>query len=285
MIRSIRDTCWTPLMLTGCWFFGGTLAWGQSAPPATDAPSGFAVVELFTSEGCSSCPAADDVLAGLAADAVKTKRPVITLAFHVDYWNHLGHPDRFSAAPFTARQRAYVAAMSLQSAYAPQMIVNGKAEFVGSDRRRAEREIEAALEAPAAAKVEIKSAKVVRSPDDPKRSAAAGDAASPAIEVELSVTGAPRDAKLCVAIVQNELATDVKRGENAGRKLKHERVVRVFDDAQLGASSSAKRTLRLPADAKAESCRAVAFVQDPNTLRIVAAAETVIEPPPSGQKP
>src|SRR4051812_22710448 len=99
--------------------------------------SGFAVVELFTSEGCSSCPRADDVLNELSAEASRDGRPVYTLAFHVDYWDETGWRDPYSASWATQYQRAYVGALRAQGLYTPQMVVNGREEFIGSHASQA----------------------------------------------------------------------------------------------------------------------------------------------------
>src|SRR5271170_1584198 len=89
-----------------------------------------AVVELFTSEGCSSCPPAETYVGELA------QRPgVLALSFHVDYWDDLGWRDRFGIPEATPRQRAYARAMSLSSVYTPQVVIDGHEDFVGSDRR------------------------------------------------------------------------------------------------------------------------------------------------------
>src|ERR1700709_1958776 len=91
---------------------------------------GFAVVELFTSEGCSSCPAADDVVAKVQNE--NNDKPVYILAYHVDYWNRLGWKDVFSDAAYSKRQNQYAAWLNLESIYTPQVVVNGNKEFVGS---------------------------------------------------------------------------------------------------------------------------------------------------------
>ena len=107
-----------------------------ATPPATPV-----VVELFTSEGCSSCPPADLVLQRLEAGVGVPGAYVIALGEHVTYWDRLGWKDRFSADVFTRRQENYTWQFRSDSAYTPQMIVNGQAEFVGSDEARARREI------------------------------------------------------------------------------------------------------------------------------------------------
>ena len=103
---------------------------------------GFAVVELFTSEGCSSCPAADAAVARLLA---KNNEQVYVLAYHVDYWNKLGWKDSFSKAEYSQRQSGYAAQFKLNSTYTPQIVVNGSSEFVGSDERKLKSNVEKKL--------------------------------------------------------------------------------------------------------------------------------------------
>ncbi|MEO7532910.1 MAG: DUF1223 domain-containing protein, partial [Ferruginibacter sp.] len=115
-----------------------------SQPPA---PQGFAVVELFTSEGCSSCPPAD---AAMSVIANKYKEQVFVLGFHVDYWNRLGWKDEFSSSDYSKRQRNYATAFSLEGVYTPQVVVNGKSQFVGSDKSKIEKVIQSQLNEKAA---------------------------------------------------------------------------------------------------------------------------------------
>ena len=102
----------------------------------TSKDASFAVVELFSSEGCSSCPAADLLVSKLTAWARQNNEPVYPLTFHVDYWNNLGWRDVFSRSEFTQRQAAYARIFKDQGMYTPQMIVNGSEAFVGSDQPR-----------------------------------------------------------------------------------------------------------------------------------------------------
>src|SRR5436190_23170457 len=123
----------------------GLAAWGPRVTRAAgtgDAtmPAGAAVpvlVELFTSEGCSSCPPADTLLTRLAAEKTAGGAEIVTLAFHVDYWDRLGWKDRFSSAAFTERQNRYAAAWNTDRVYTPQAVVDGRVEFIGTDANRA----------------------------------------------------------------------------------------------------------------------------------------------------
>ena len=113
------------------------------------------IVELFTSEGCSSCPPADDLLARLEHQNISNAR-VIALEEHVDYWNHLGWTDPFSSPLYTARQNEYAVAFKVDSVYTPQMIINGRVEFVGNSGGRAASEIQrAALETMATVRLRL----------------------------------------------------------------------------------------------------------------------------------
>lgn len=230
-------------------------------PPSTDAHP-FALVELFTSEGCSSCPPADavlrDVAVAVAHGARTASRDVYALSFHVDYWNELGWPDRFSQGAFTARQRAYADARHERSVYTPQMIVNGREELNGGDAAGARRAIDRALHAEPS---RVALAAAVAGP---------GERGSDVVAVRFSTTGAPPDAILYVALVEPFATSRVTRGENAGKTLDHANVVRALDAAPLAAPSGV-RALALPRDVPRESLEVVAWVQVPATMQVLAA--------------
>jgi hypothetical protein len=223
------------------------------APAQTRTP---VVVELFTSEGCSSCPPADNLLARLSRNFPDVN--VIPLSEHVDYWNHLGWKDPFSSTLFSARQQDYGRMFRLESVYTPQMVVNGQTEFSGSDRVRAEQEIRKASQGPRAT---VEMAKL-------------SDQA-----VRLRVDDVPagtRNADMFLAVTESFLETDVRSGENAGRHLAHTGVVRSL--TTLG-HIDAKKTLAYTADAKINlnpewrrpNVRLVLFVQDRSTRKIIGA--------------
>ena len=120
---------------------------GQSEVQTDDnnSPSSFAVVELFTSEGCSSCPPADKLLGEIVANARENKKSVFALAFHVDYWDYIGWKDPYAKKAFSERQQRYAQTFRSNRIYTPQMVVNGTEEFVGSNRAKARANIESAL--------------------------------------------------------------------------------------------------------------------------------------------
>jgi len=123
----------------------------RSGPPTPKVP---VLVELFTSEGCSSCPPADKLLARLQRQQPAAGALIIPLSEHVDYWDGASWRDPFSSPAFTARQGAYVRALRAQDTYTPEMVVDGQAEFVGSDEDAALNSISAAAEV-RKAKVEV----------------------------------------------------------------------------------------------------------------------------------
>lgn len=173
------------------------------------------VIELFTSQGCSSCPAADRNLAEIVEKAESSGLPIFGLSFHVDYWNYIGWKDPYSQAPFTERQRHYASLMHSGNIYTPQMIVNGTREFVGSDQARSNTEIaHASGQKPA---FHLKIGTVERREGK--------------LSVSYSVDREPVDQHIHVALVEKSVANPVSRGENAGRRLSHRNVVRSFTTA------------------------------------------------------
>ena len=168
---------------------------------------GFAVIELFTSEGCSSCPPADKLLETI--DKEYAGKNVLVLSYHVDYWNKLGWKDEFSSAENTARQKYYANHFRLNSIYTPQAVVNGTTEFVGSDRNKMTNTIEQS-------KKINKTITLSASVDNNK------------VMVDYKVNDQSGGESMLIALVQKQATTEVKRGENGGRKLHHINIVREF---------------------------------------------------------
>jgi len=227
------------------------------------------LVELFTSEGCSSCPPADALLRKL--DQTQTIRDVdlIVLSEHVDYWNNIGWKDPYSAHAYSERQSEYAARFGNGSVYTPQMVVDGRFEFVGSDERTAARAIEEAVNT---AKVPV------------ELSVVPVDERSSVLEVRVGAlppgTGT-KSADVYLAIADERDKSHVSGGENAGRTLDHVAVLRRFSriggvDASHEFSGSIKLTptLKIGSDA-----RIVVIVQQSNAGRVVGAA---VERVPAG---
>lgn len=219
------------------------------------------LVELFTSEGCSDCPPADALLAELDSRQFVSGAQAIVLSEHVTYWNHLGWRDPFSFEAMDQRQQHYAQQFGLDSAYTPQMVVDGAAQLVGSNGAELNRAVVHAVGAP----------KVAITIVDPHRAADGS--------IEFSVHAdikAAKGANLVAALAENATRSEVARGENAGRTLHHVAVVRAIKDFSAGAADG--RSLRLsPVDAstmsKDEPLRVVVFLVDSKSGHVVSAAE------------
>jgi hypothetical protein len=220
------------------------------------------LVELFTSEGCSSCPPADQVLAQLQESQPVANAVVIPLSEHVDYWNYIGWADPFSSPAFSERQRAYARALRLEQVYTPQMVISGQAEFVGSDRSRALAAIRAAARAPQA---DVQ-AKPANAPDSPATLDVRVDNLPPVRQGD--------KAEVLLAITEDGLSSSVSRGENAGRRLAHTAVVRsmrALGEARAGHVFTASPRMSLERSWKSGSLSAVVFVQEQASGRVLGA--------------
>jgi hypothetical protein len=197
------------------------------------------IVELFTSQGCSSCPAADRNLSKLVKE-----NGVLGLSFHVDYWNYIGWKDPYSQKLFTERQRIYAEKMNSSSVYTPQMIVNGKTQFVGSDLAKASLSIKKLNDERAV--TILVSELIVKD----------GKASLTYAVDQLSTN----DVINC-AIVEKSIENYIPRGENKGLTLHHDNVVRAFETFPL--QTSATIEIVLP-DVKRENTSLILYIQDKN---------------------
>lgn len=219
------------------------------------------LVELFTSEGCSSCPPADEVLGQLARSQPVPGALVIALSEHVDYWNRLGWKDPYSSKLFSERQRAYAAAFRKSSVYTPQIVVDGRAELVGSDARGVRREIANAAREP---KLEIAVSR-------------GGTASSLRVRVAPAASlSKDARAEVLLAIVENDLHSQVSRGENSGRRLSHTAVVRRLQAVGFIAGGRAfekEIPLTLDPSWNVAKLTAVVFVQEGSAGKVLGAAQ------------
>jgi hypothetical protein len=222
------------------------------------------VVELFTSEGCSSCPPADTLLKALVDGPPVKDVQIIALGEHVDYWDQLGWKDRFSSAALTNRQRVYAASLGTE-VYTPQMVVDGQTVFVGSDAAAARRALERAASA-AHGQLTI---------------AAAYPAGTAALRVTLTASGLPTAgrgdrADLVVAITEDGLQSNVTRGENHGRTLAHAAVVRHL--ATVGDAGTTPATTEIPIGSgwRRDRLKVIGFVQERRGRAILASAAAVV---------
>lgn len=218
------------------------------------------LVELFTSEGCSSCPPADALLSRLGRTQPVHGADIIMLEEHVDYWDGLGWKDPFSSEAATMRQREYGSALGGQEIYTPEMVVDGSMSFVGSSDMEALRAIRLS------SKAHKPAVQLAWGADDTLK-----------IDVSPIASSAHKDdLQLFLAVSESMLHTDVKHGENAGRGLEHNGVVRQLslvtkiNSPSSGISSTA--TVHPAREWKRENLRAVVFVQDRNSRHILAVA-------------
>jgi hypothetical protein len=209
------------------------------------------LLELYTSEGCDSCPPADRWISSLASRGYGSDR-VVVVAFHVDYWDRLGWPDRFAQARFTERQRAINDRNRSRVIYTPQLVLNGKDYRRGLRDDFAERVAAIAREpAKAALALNVRPA-----------------------ESQWAVTGKwsgaePGDARAWMALYENDLATDVRAGENRNKRLQHDFVAR--DIAGPFATGSFSHAFKIEAAWKRRDLSIAAFVQDPRTGNVLQA--------------
>lgn len=221
------------------------------------------VVELFTSEGCSTCPPADALL-----QKMDTLQPIpgvqlIVLSEHVDYWDHEGWKDPNSSSALTDRQRAYVSALGLKTAYTPQLIVNGTSEIRVGDPQQMEKTLQEAKAAPMVSvriggvRVEIGNPTVFRT------------------RIEADGALDQRNADIYVAVVLDHVESRVLHGENGGRHLTHVAVVQQLTKiGRLGKGKSFGEDvqLKIKPGTDPKNVRLVAFVQEPGPGRVVGAA-------------
>ena len=220
------------------------------------------LVELFTSEGCSSCPPADALLMKLNDTQPIAGVDVIALEEHVDYWDRPEWRDPFSSAEVTKRQRQYTDRLELDSAYTPEMVIDGQTEFVGSDANKAAREL-------------AKAAARTKAPVHVTLREKSGDRVSLEVQVEAASPG-----DVLLAITERKLASDVKGGENAGRNMKHSAVVRklvAIGKVKKGELFSKQTAVTLASDWKPENLSAVVFVQERGSGKVLGAAELRLE--------
>jgi hypothetical protein len=216
------------------------------------------IVELFTSQGCSSCPSADKLLHKIIDKAENENLPILGLSFHVDYWNRLGWKDVFSNKLFTDRQYEYARSFQSSSVYTPQMVVNGNQEFVGSNESKAWETIQTALKTSSLIEINISNLSKTKNQ----------------ISFEYSANKSSDQFLVNAALVERNLSVDIKRGENGGRTLDHDNVVKEFQVAQLEKTGAFK--MELSSISKINSSAVILYVQDAKTLEIVGATKVLL---------
>ncbi|MBI5175586.1 MAG: DUF1223 domain-containing protein [Candidatus Melainabacteria bacterium] len=216
---------------------------GDDRPPV--------VVELFTSEGCSSCPPADKLLAELSK---MNGSSVIILSEHVDYWDYLGWRDPFSAPLFTDRQRHYARVLNQDSVYTPEIVINGAIGFVGTDRQKAEKEITGRTALPR----------------DRFLFEAVEKNNGHSADIVLKDTGLPlsKDERMVVFLTEDQVSVPVRAGENSGRVLNHAGVVR---ESLLFDKVPPRFELPVPSSGRSQAFKVVVLRQNMRTMSITGA--------------
>ena len=211
------------------------------------------LVELFTSEGCSSCPPADKALININEKQPFSDAEVITLSMHVDYWNRLGWTDKFSSAQFSERQSSYSDTFNLDGVYTPQMVVDGTTQFVGGNLNEAKKAVTEAVKSPKA-DVEL---------------TVSGDK----LQVKISNLPEHSAANVLVAIAEDNLSTNVQNGENGGRTLNHTSVVRelkIIGTIAANDKSFEKETaFQIQSSWKKQNLKLVVFAQTEKNNRVI----------------
>ena len=215
------------------------------------------LVELFTSEGCSSCPPADRALAELDSRQPFAEAEIIALALHVDYWNYLGWKDEFSSPTYSRRQGLYTSKFKLDGNYTPQMVVDGEQHFVGSNTDEAKKAITKALKKEKS-KIEL---------------SLGGD------KLMVSIPNLPKheDATVFLAIAESDLKRNVKRGENSGKTLEHVAVARGLQSlGMINAQTNefkAETVVQIQPEWKKENLKFVVFVQENASRKILGVSQ------------
>ncbi|GGI23750.1 DUF1223 domain-containing protein [Pedobacter mendelii] len=218
------------------------------------APSGFAVVELFTSEGCSSCPPADALVARIEKE--NQDRPVYILAYHVDYWDRLGWKDTFSNRIFSQRQNQYAKWLNLSSVYTPQIVINGSKEFVGSEEKTLRGAITSSLSEAGKTKLAI------------SLSLQSGQNI-----IDYQINQPTLGYNLLVAIITPNASNKIERGENKGRTLSHVQIVRSLENFSLNGKDKGSVNFLPAKGIQQGSAEIIALLQNEKTGQITAAAK------------
>jgi hypothetical protein len=218
-------------------------------------PPGFALIELFSSEGCSSCPPAEAVMSMFLYRANAEILPIYIIEFHVDYWDYLGWKDTFATHEYSQRQQDYGDYFKLNSIYTPQAIINGKYEMVGSDEDKINTIISGELKGPSSVIINCKVHKI----DNSK------------VEADYAVTGNISGTQLNFAIIESGLITHIKKGENSGKTLAHENVARVFKTVLLN-SATGKIILEIP-HVKIANAKLLCYLQNTSNRNITGATQ------------
>lgn len=238
-------------------------AWGQAAAGASAEPQRAVLVELFTSEGCSSCPPADGLLRAVNGKRTADGQLIVGLSEHVTYWNQLGWRDRFSSDVFTDRQNRYAENLHLDEVYTPQMVVNGREQFVGSNGPA----LKAALHREAnSSELDLQIISVQAEPG------------ALTFRFRVGPLALKRAVEIVAVITDDTDRSEVTRGENAGTALEHVAVARLLAPVALvKEAGGAEKEIRLPLPSASPASvgaghHLVLLAQEPGTGAVLGTA-------------
>ena len=246
------------VLIFAAWLF---VAAGDAPRQETSSP---VLVELFTSEGCSSCPPADALLQQLDRTQPVAGAQLIVLSEHVDYWNHIGWTDPYSSRFFSDRQSAYSDRFGLNSVYTPQMVVDGTTEFVGNDSRQASQAVQKSL---AVQKIPVRISAISLDAPNTLRAHVEADA--------LPETSKARKADIYLVVALNHAESQVLRGENSGHRLTHVGVVQSLTkigNLEPGKNFAQDAQVKLDSRTDLTNLRVIAFVQQAGQRQVLGAA-------------
>jgi hypothetical protein len=255
------DNCFVKLKIVFFWLFvfSACVFYVKGQPSAENPqsairnPQAKVLVELYTAEGCPTCPPAGRALVSLQKEQPAPNTEIITLAFHVDYWNERGWTDKFSSPLFSQRQQYYTNKFKIGASYTPQMIVDGNYEFVGSNLEKAKQFIGEASK--------ITKAKIQLELNEQT------------LKVNISEIPKHTDATIYLAIAEDNLSSEVAKGKNSTLKLEHISVVRelrlIGNLPATNQSFSAEHQFQIQPDWKKENLKLVVFIQEKQSRKII----------------
>ncbi len=226
----------------------------------TNAQKPFALVELFTSEGCSSCPPADVLLSKTGINAEKSGQNIFFLAYHVDYWNKGGWKDPFSKYQFTLRQENYSRILAEKEMYTPQVVINGEKSFTGSREDKLDENIKEALAV-------IPKISLTTSKDSIRNDT---------LYIHYKISNTDPNFVLRLALTEDGLISSVKKGENEGKVLNHDHVVSFFISVDTP-KKEGQAKISLKGKKLSEKNKLVSFVQHKQTMKVLAAEKIIFK--------
>jgi len=247
-----------------------TIASKADLPEKTQTPwPGFVVIELFTSQGCPSCPPADKMLEQVKNKGQEKGAPIYTLAFHVDYWNRRGWHDRFSHRDYSRRQQSYSSHFSKRQIYTPQIVINGRVETHGANAQKASASIDYFLSQPSGLKINL----------DVQR-----DKTGNHLIVNYSTPNAPANSVINLALVDGVHKTHVRRNANRSYTLRNANIVRAFKTFKITKTDDEHSyRLLIPNDLIVSQATVIAYIQDRLTMSVLSAIAAPIPAAGEGQ--